>query len=183
MRPLATGRANGAARGRRARNRADGNIALVRPGQTNASPPIGYRAVMLAAVLVVLFGILGMHAINNHGVMGSGPSGSGHDMSSMAATPVSAATVVVSAGEQAAGLVAPAISDPADSGHEPGGLLMLCLAMLAVASIALAAAVRSSNPLRWLTHPRRADYSRSPLRSPVRGTGPPPSWEFSVIRC
>ena len=61
---------------------------------------------------------------------------------------------------------------------------MLCAAMLSVAALLLLAGllVRARRPARLVG----AFESLAPtatVRSSVRATGPPPAWQFSVIRC
>ena len=70
------------------------------------------------------------------------------------------------------------------SGQHADHLLMLCAAMLAVAALLLLAGllVRAVRPVRLVG----AFESLAPtatVRSWVRATGPPPAWQFSVIRC
>lgn len=155
--------------------------------QPDAVQPTGRRPVLLAAVLAVLFGILGMHALNNHGAMaGPASAGAGHQMSSMSAMAGAATdTVAVAAGKQAGHLVAPvaaAASNSTDGDHGPVGMLMLCLAMLVAVAITIAVVLRSGKPLGWLARPRWSRTLQWP-RTARRSTGPPPTWEFSVIRC
>jgi hypothetical protein len=164
-----------------------GTIQGVRTVQRDAVQPIGRRPVLLAAVLAVLFGILGMHALNNHGAMASpAATGGGHQMSAMSAM-AGAATdaAAVAAGEQGEHPIASfatAVPNTSGGDHGPVGMLMVCLAMLVAAAIALTVAVRTGQPLRWLDRPRWTRSRRRP-QTLVRGTGPPPIWEFSVIRC
>lgn len=149
--------------------------------------PTRRRPVLLAAVLAVLFGILGMHALNSHGAMGSPASaGAGHQMSSMSAMADTVGDMVIAtAGEQAAQLGAPlaaVISDPSDGDHGPAGMLMLCLAMLVAVAIALGVVGRSGGPFRWLPSFHTSKAVRWP-NAVVRDSGPPSVWKFSVIRC
>lgn len=144
----------------------------------------GRAPVLLVAVLAVLFGILGMHALNSHGAMaGQTSGGAQHQMSSSSAPEqghTTAATVVVNLGQAIDPASSDALSAPAGSGHGPTGMLMLCLAMLVAVALTVAAVWRSGKPL-WRR--LRPPHVVGRLRAAARGAGPPPSWEFSVIRC
>lgn len=129
---------------------------------------------LAAAVVSVVLGILGMHALNTHGVMGT----TDHAAMSMPATsitdqapsPAAAVTTVVTA--------------PVALGHDMGSMLMLCVSILVAAGIGLLALLLHRVPrsswllirLRFITTVR----SLIPART---GSGPPAVWAFSVIRC
>lgn len=138
--------------------------------------PTGFALMGLVAVLVA--GILGMHALGGHG------------------TPAAATAVVARTGpdphaahEHGAAASVPAISagsthEGADrSGHGLGGMVVLCAVMLAAAALGLPAllVVRLVRRVRLVRLARLAARIQ-PVRW-VRGTGPPPAWQFSVIRC
>lgn len=139
--------------------------------------PVPHRAALAALVAALVVGILGMHAITLH------------DPSSQAY----AAAPAAAHGDHAAGhgdthesaTGVPAGSAPEEgSGHHADHLLMLCAAMLAVAALLLLLGllVRAVRPVRRVG----AFESLAPtatVRSWVRATGPPPAWQFSVIRC
>lgn len=143
---------------------------------------------LLGLVAVLLAGILGMHALAGHG------------------TPAAAAAVVAPAPDRHAahaGTLAPGAShtddehgaasappvsssshgDPGRSGHGLGGMVALCAAMLAAAALGLLALLvgRLVRRVR-LVRPARLVARIQPVRW-ARGTGPPPVWQFSVIRC
>jgi hypothetical protein len=137
--------------------------------------PTGFALMGLVAVLVA--GILGMHALGGHG------------------TPAAANAVVArtspdphAAHEHGAAASVPAISsgsahEGADrSGHGLGGMVVLCAVMLAAALGLLALlVVPLVRRVRFVRLARLAARIQ-PVRW-VRGTGPPPAWQFSVIRC
>ncbi len=144
----------------------------------NRPTPVPHRAALAALVAALVVGILGMHALTLHG-----PSSEAY------AAPIGA----TAHGEHASGhgdAHEPATTGPAGSvtdhgsGHHSDHLLMLCAAMLAVAALLLLAGllVRAVRPVRLVG----AFASLAPtatVRSWVRATGPPPAWQFSVIRC
>lgn len=137
--------------------------------------PTGFALMGLVAVLVA--GILGMHALGGHG------------------TPAAATAVVArtspaphAAHEHGAAASVPAIAsgsahEGADrSGHGLGGMVVLCAVMLAAALGLLALlVVPLVRRVRFVRLARLAPRIQ-PVRW-VRGTGPPPAWQFSVIRC
>jgi hypothetical protein len=128
----------------------------------------------LAALVVALVaGIFGMHALTLHG----SPPAQSYD---------AAAGVEVAAMSHGGTGRADGASDPATdhgSGEHSGHLLMLCAAMLGGAAIALLGLlVGPGHPLRRLRTLMPAAVLPAPVVR-VRATGPPPAWQFSVIRC
>ncbi|GAA1436137.1 hypothetical protein GCM10009641_34290 [Mycobacterium cookii] len=120
-----------------------------------------------------MVGILGMHALTLQGpsseayaAAAHGDHGAGHGH----------------AHEPATSAPVGATSDHG-SGQHADHLLMLCAAMLAVAALLLAGLLlRAARPVRLVG----AFESLAPaasVRSWMRATGPPPAWQFSVIRC
>ncbi|QSR29037.1 hypothetical protein CFI00_00650 [Nocardioides sp. S5] len=139
--------------------------------------PAPHRAALATLVAALVVGILGMHALTLDGpspeayavapATAHGDHGAGHGNAHEPATS------------------APVTSAPDHgSGQHADHLLMLCAAMLAVAALLLLAGllVRAVRPVRLV----RAFAPLAPtstVRSWVRATGPPPAWQFSVIRC
>lgn len=139
--------------------------------------PAPHRAALATLVAALVVGILGMHALTLHD-----PSSEAY-----AAAPTAAhgdhAGSHVDMHESAPG--GPAGETPEDgSGHHADHLLMLCAAMLAVAALLLLAGllVRIVRPVR-LVGAFAPLAPTATVRSWVRATGPPPAWQFSVIRC
>ena len=136
-------------------------------------PTVPHRAALAALVAALVVGILGMHALTLHG-----PSSEAY-----AAAPAAAHGDHGTTHEPApSGPVGSAPDHGSD--HHSDHLLMLCAAMLAVAALLLLAGllVRAVRPVRLVG----AFTSLAPtatVRSWVRATGPPPAWQFSVIRC
>lgn len=139
--------------------------------------PAPHRAALAALVAALVVGILGMHALTLHG-----PSSEAY-----AAAPAAAH------GHHGAGhgsAPEPATSAPVGSAPDHGAgqhsdhLVMLCAAMLAVAALLLLAGllVRAVRPVRLLGAFAPVALAAT-VRSWVRATGPPPAWQFSVIRC
>ena len=152
--------------------------------------------VRLGVVLVLVLSVFGMQALFNHG--------STHDpvpTALSAAGAMSGASGQAHAGHGAAETSQHAAPGPApdpgaghgrvDDGvgiggseHSLGDVVMLCVAML----VAAATLLWLLNLLRRV--PRMWAVLR-PFATPVRpaswliptGTGPPPMWQFSVIRC
>lgn len=143
------------------------------------------RALLAAAVVSIVLGIVGMHALNTHATM------SNADHATMT-SPMSE-QVTGSRGHAHAGMSDDMVTDGdvvplgaaaasvGDTGQNTGDTLMLCVAMLAAAAGTLLLGLRRI-PRVWahlpavpITIPR---WCTAPLR-----TGPPPAWEFSVIRC
>ena len=143
-------------------------------------PATPVRAGLLIAVAAVVLGILGMHALSLHGTVPT------------ARAPVSAGvepgTASYAAGHGAGEGAHHGSGDGSDHGeglpHHGGGVVMLCLAMLAAAAGVLLAlaALRHRAPPVW-AELRAAVARRVTARARPGGTGPPPVWEFSVVRC
>ncbi len=157
---------------------------------TTVTPRRALDARLLVTVVGVLMGLLGMHAL-------TAPSIS-HDTAPAAGLAAPAATHdgtangshatigghATSTGETNAGAAArsaPAEDTGGHGSHSPGSMLMMCLAVLAVALSLLWPLLRAldTGSLR-LPRPTGA---RLPTRHLRLGTGPPPAWQFSVIRC
>ena len=145
----------------------------------------GRRPTLLTLLIAALVaGIFGMHAL----VAGIGcgatesslPAGDG----ATGASPGMAAMGHASAGTGPMKAAPSRTASPVHGGcPDMGGMLMLCIAVLTAAAGALLALLAHRRlKCAWLSAPRRdrtivrrlLDYAR---------TGPPPVWEFSVIRC
>lgn len=143
---------------------------------------------LLAVVVVsIILGILGMHALSTHGVMDGADHGGHPAMSGTGA-------MTSETSDPAAGLLVDPVVDPvADpaaagagegGGHDMGGMVMLCAAMLAATAAALLLLVLGLRrvPRFWALLPTAVTTMTRGVTSRP-GTGPPPVWEFSVIRC
>lgn len=140
---------------------------------------------LLAAVVVsIVLGILGMHALSTHGVTSEADHG-GHP--AMSGT---SSDTVAPAGSPALDPVidpAPAgdgVGSGAGGGHDMGGMVMLCAAMLAATAAALLLLTLGTRrtPRFWALLPATTGVATGWVTSRL-GTGPPPVWEFSVVRC
>ncbi len=133
------------------------------------------RVGILVAVAAVVLGILGMHALSLHGTAATGasPAGGLHAVSDHTPAEATTATADAPDGEH-------------DSGHGGAGhdAVMLCVAMLAAAAgmLLALAGLRHRAPPVWAELPA-ALALRVTARARPGGTGPPPVWEFSVVRC
>ena len=135
--------------------------------------PTAPAGALAALVVALVAGILGMHALTLHGA----PPAPSYD----AAAGVEAVAMSHSEVGPADGATVPAMHHGSDEHSEH--LLMLCAVMLGGAAIALLGLlVRSGHPLRWLRTLMPAGALPAPVVR-VRATGPPPAWQFSVIRC
>lgn len=134
---------------------------------------------LMAAVVAIVLGIIGMHALNTHAAM----SDTDHAAMSMTADTHADMPVHASLGDPAAATsIAAGVAD-GGNGHDMGTMVMLCAAMLAAAGalILLTFALRRT-PLVW-AHLAAAPATVPRWVTTRVGNGPPPVWEFSVIRC
>lgn len=137
-----------------------------------------HRARLAVVVLALLLGLIGMHALSLHG-----------------ANTGSTASPAADYGTHTASHVSPDVDHGIDhatsddgvgdhgghSGHGSGAMLMICLAVLAATlSLLWPALARGVGHIQFL---RLTPTRIAPLRSLRLGTGPPPVWQFSVIRC
>lgn len=132
---------------------------------------------LAAAIVAIVLGIVGMHALNTHGVAGA----TDHAMTSSMAGAHADMSADMSAGPES-GSPTGSVPDGGD-GHNLSGMVMLCLAMLAAtagALLLLRLGVRRM-PRVWAHLPAPISVTR--WVTTRLGTGPPPLWEFSVIRC
>ena len=140
-------------------------------------------AALAAVVATIVLGILGMHALSTHTVMS-------HNMTAPMTGPMTAPMTghvdgIRDAGAAHGSATAAEVfaAGPAGSGHAMGDMVMLCVFMLAAAGallLALTAPRRTPRPYAT-SRASTSTFLRLPrLRA---ATGPPPAWEFSVIRC
>lgn len=139
--------------------------------QQGGSPPV-----LLLAVAFVLFGILGMHALSNHGVTHGSTASTAHD--------APAATSAVDDADQHA---SPGASEhgstvPSGDHHSGMAMTMLCLGLL-VGLGGIAFLSRGRSGVLWSLSRSLAARPLRPRRTLRLATGPPPVWEFSIIRC
>lgn len=136
-------------------------------------------AALAAVVATIVLGILGMHALSTHTVMS-------HTMTAPMTAPMTGHVDGIRDAGAAHGSATAAevlAAGPAGSGHAMGDMVMLCVFMLAAAGallLALTAPRRTPRPYAT-SRASTSTFLRLPrLRA---ATGPPPAWEFSVIRC
>lgn len=134
------------------------------------------RSVGLAALVAALvLGILGMHALGA-GVHAQAATPGVSGMSGMSGT---SDPVLVTGGDHGS-------LHGSEHGPVPhhGGMLMLCALMLAGAAAALLVLLVGRR-VRGRLLPAALQPWPDPVRLVrwVRDTGPPPVWEFSVVRC
>jgi hypothetical protein len=149
---------------------------------TTRTPSRALPALLAAAVVSIVLGIVGMHALNTHDVMNntdhatmtSSMTGAHADMS---AGPVTTDPAGVTA------TVSTTVPD-GGNGHNMGSIVMLCLAMLAATAGALLLLTLGLRrmPRVW-AHLPTAPTTVTRWVTARLGTGPPPVWKFSVIRC
>lgn len=143
-------------------------------------------ALLTAAVVSIVLGIIGMHALSTHGVMGTTDHST---MTSPVTSPMTGAHDDMSAGpltgaarEADAGMA----STAPDSGdrHHMGSMVMLCVSMLAAAAGALLLLFLGlrRKPRVW-AHRLAVPITVTRWVTARLGTGPPYVWNFSVIRC
>lgn len=132
--------------------------------------------VRLGVVVAIVLGILGMHALSlcctPCSAATSGPTGAttGHHHA-----PAATADSTPS--------IDPASSDSEESGLSLSDIVMLCMAMLAGAAFVRGLlAVLRVDRFGAVLRTAAACFRPTSWLSPI-GTGPPPAWQFSVIRC
>lgn len=158
---------------------------------TTVTPGRALDARLLVTVVGVLMGLLGMHALtapSSHDTARAaapadpapaaahdGTANSSHAMSDGRAT----STAEANAGAPKSGVAAEHTGG--HGSHWPGSVLMMCLAVIAVA-LSLLWPLARALAAGFLRLPRLTG-ARLPTRHLELGTGPPPAWQFSVIRC
>ena len=158
----------------------------VPPGATLAGG--GTAVAALVAALVV--GILGMHALASHGTPAAPAAAAAWSVTGMTGmgSGESAHKAAMASGDShnthphdvaAARSKSEATSA---SGHDVTSMVMLCVVMLAVAALTLVVLL-----VVGILRPLPAAFGPAAVRQRtsqwIRGTGPPPEWHFSVIRC
>jgi hypothetical protein len=143
-------------------------------------------ALWVGVVVSLVLGIVGMHVLNTHGLLG-GASHAAMDMPSAAAAAHMSGTHDGPAdAERAAGATgaAPSVVAVGDPGHGLGHTMMLCVAMIALGAGTLLLALLGLRrvPRRWVHLPTMPTALCKSFTMRL-GTGPPPVWEFSIIRC
>jgi hypothetical protein len=148
------------------------------------------RPVLLALVIAALvIGIFGMHGMVAGAGRSMGKMGE-HATTAPAAQPMSSPDLSTSTAPHTPAATGVSASTKATSLHagsaDMGDMLMLCVAVLTAGAGALLAALRllalRRQSLTGLLSPRRTGVLLRLVASDAT-TGPPPVWEFSVIRC
>lgn len=156
---------------------------------TTTTPGRALDARLLVTVVGVLMGLLGMHALTAPSSHDTAPAArlaaaaAGHDGTDDGSHATSG-DHATSTGESHAGAAtssAPAEDTDGHGSHSPGSVLMMCLAVLAVALSLLLPLARALTT-GFLRLPRLTS-ALLPTRGHRLGTGPPPVWKFSVVRC
>ena len=149
------------------------------------------RSLLTAAVVAIVAGIIGMHALTTHGAMAA------TDHASMTAAMGSPATMTADDSEtlRPHGIDAAAtatVSGVSVAGPRRGmggmgdmnGMVMLCGFMITAAAATLLLFLLAWRLIPVLpTRRRSAAATLRRLVTTHHETGPPPVWEFSVIRC
>jgi hypothetical protein len=163
------------------------------PLRALAVGPAHGRTALAALVGALVVGILGMHALASHGnpaahaasssTLSSAGMPADHDAAMAAAeSHAGHAHAAAAAGASAQG-ASTDMDAGASSGHGMNTMVMLCVVMLAAAALTLLVRL-AGGPFRPLLP---AAFKPAAVRERVlrwvRGTGPPPVWAFSVIRC
>jgi hypothetical protein len=148
------------------------------------------RAALAALVTALVIGILGMHALASHGTPTTPTTaGSPSAMTGMTGmTGVVATSNLQSSHGALAADVSHATHDESTAAghgrsHDMTTMAMMCVAMLAVGALTvlLLLVVGIRRPLLPAAFAPAAFRAR--VLQWVRDTGPPPVWQFSVIRC
>lgn len=154
---------------------------------TGSARGTGHGTGLAALVTALILGILGMHALASHGT--SATSSMASMASGMAADVADEADDSRAHGSRPVDVDthnSPMFSHLAgeDSGHgEAMSMWMLCAVMLAAAAITLLVLLLARIVRPWLPASFHPAEVRARALQKVRGSRPPPAWEFSVIRC
>jgi hypothetical protein len=161
--------------------------------QVSADARLTTRAALAGLVAALVLGILGMHALANHGTPAASMASAMASADPIAETSSHKAVMAPGASrnghEQAASTThsspatAAASGTPAGSGHDMTGTVMLCVVMLAAAALTLVGLLAGGVLRPLLPDAFKPAAVRERTVQWVRGTGPPPVWQFSVIRC
>ncbi|MDN4160966.1 hypothetical protein [Nocardioides abyssi] len=158
-----------------------------RPPRLPVTSRVSGPTALAALVVALVVGILGMHALASHGttvapVAVTGMTAPAHAAEMVASTSHGAHA---HAAEPATGTTA--VRTEADrgssSGHDMAAMAMLCVVMLAGAALTLLVLLVVSVRRPLLPASFAPAAVRARVLQWVRGTGPPPVWQFSVIRC
>lgn len=178
-------------------------VSTRRPLRVPAAAQVSARTALAALVAALVLGIIGMHALANRGTPAA-PAGatSATGTSSMAATSSATGATGMAAGTSMTGqeaaheaaLAADASRDAHarrgdstvaghGSGHEMASMSMLCVVMIAGAALTVLVLLVVGIWRPVLPAAFAPAGVRVRALQWVRGTGPPPVWQFSVIRC
>lgn len=137
------------------------------------------RLVRLAAAVAITAGLFGMHVLAHHGATHEPIARADSALMSMSADAGDAHATATSPDRDAM-----AGGGAHGTGHGLAGMVMMCVAVLAAAITLLGLLVLVRVGLRWWALPRLTLTRLRPVRwNPPAGTGPPPAWRFSVVRC
>ena len=156
------------------------------------------RTVLVALVAALVVGILGMHALASHSApspagaadaavpsrsMSVAGAASGHDAAMAAGTSHVGHAHPEAAPHASAGAAGTSADPGSDSRHDMASMVMLCAVMLATAALTLLVVLAAGIVRPLLPAAFQPAAVRERALEWVRGTGPPPEWQFSVIRC
>lgn len=131
--------------------------------------------------MVVVLGIFGMHVLAHHGTThpSASDNASAYVHDAMGGTEQHA---VQAAGMDLEVAISPSLGSGPD--HTLGDMVMLCVALLTAAGTMLGLLTFFRRRPRLWALLAAAVADARPLRRLARlDTGPPPVWQFSVIRC
>ena len=131
---------------------------------------------LMAAVVAIVLGIIGMHALNTHGATAD------TDHAAMSMTTETHADTSVHAPMSGPVTVTAGMAD-SGNGHDMEDMVMLCAAMLAAAGALVLLTFGLRRTPRVWAHLLISPATLARRVTARRATGPPPAWEFSVIRC
>ena len=152
----------------------------------------------LGAVLALVLGILGMHAFSHHSTTHQAETSTLSVAAAAAAAAAVAGPALVhpdgthSSHEPAttsapAGAALDVDSEGGEAGepwHSLGEMVMLCGVMLVAAATFLGLLAFAGAPRRaWVVRPRILPRLAPARWRSATGAGPPPVWQFSVVRC
>lgn len=127
-------------------------------------------------------GIFGMHALGSHGTPGPAARPATDVTGGAVASSTAAMTTMTTAGVRD-GAASPGDAHMAHEGHDATSMVVLCVVMLAAAAVTLLVLLAGGLVRALLPDTFAPAAVRPRAPSWVRGAGPPPEWQFSVIRC
>lgn len=136
--------------------------------------------VLLVGALVA--GIFGMHALGSHGTPGPAARPATDVTSGAVASSTAAMTTMTTPGVRD-GAASLGDAHMAHEGHDTTSMVVLCVVMLAAAAVTLLVLLAGGLVRALLPDTFAPAAVRARARPWVRGAGPPPEWQFSVIRC